>query len=346
MTKLSIALLSGGISSERDVSIASGNQVYETLDRDKYEVIRYDPKTDLPRLVADAAGIDAALIILHGPYGEDGTVQGLLDLLDIPYQGSGVLGSAIGMNKLVSKQLYKNAGIPVAPDMTFKSIDMIETRAVVDQLGMPLVIKPVTSGSSIGLSIVKSEDALNDALEKAFAEDHEVLIESYIKGVELTGGVIGNQELQALPIVEIIPGEEFYFFVHEPHCLGFEEDEMWTVRDWRKDQGVDIHDEINAGWTDLIVRKRSFPPNIEMTEQSKKLFFLVSYNIDKLRQFVFESSFLDRYEVDADTVEKIRKDEVALLKFGMKWLRSVFFKGGEFQVKEDAAKYRKKSDNL
>ena len=212
MTKLSIALLSGGISSERDVSIASGNQVYEVLDRDKYEVIRYDPKTDLPQLVADAAGIDAALIILHGPYGEDGTVQGLLDLLDIPYQGSGVLGSAIGMNKLVSKQLYKSAGIPVAPDMTFKSIDMIETRAVVDQLGMPLVIKPVTSGSSIGLSIVKSEDALNDALEKAFAEDHEVLIESYIKGVELTGGVIGNEELQALPIVEIIPGKEFDFF--------------------------------------------------------------------------------------------------------------------------------------
>ena len=212
MTKLSIALLSGGISSERDVSIASGNQVYEVLDRDKYEVIRYDPKTDLPKLVADAASIDAALIILHGPYGEDGTVQGLLDLLDIPYQGSGVLGSAIGMNKLVSKQLYKSAGIPMAPDMTFKSIDMIETRAVVDQLGMPLVIKPVTSGSSIGLSIVKSEDALNDALEKAFAEDHEVLIESYIKGVELTGGVIGNEELQALPIVEIIPGEEFDFF--------------------------------------------------------------------------------------------------------------------------------------
>jgi D-alanine-D-alanine ligase len=212
MTKLSIALLSGGISSERDVSIASGNQVYEVLDRDKYEVIRYDPKTDLPKLVADADSIDAALIILHGPYGEDGTVQGLLDLLDIPYQGSGVLGSAISMNKLVSKQLYKNAGIPVAPDMTFKSIDLIETRAVVDQLGMPLVIKPVTSGSSIGLSIVKSEDALNDALEKAFAEDHEVLIESYIKGVELTGGVIGNEELQALPIVEIIPGKEFDFF--------------------------------------------------------------------------------------------------------------------------------------
>lgn len=212
MNKLTIALLSGGISSERDVSLASGKQVYEALDRDKYTVIRYDPKTDLPRLIEDAPKIGAALIILHGPYGEDGTVQGLLDLLDIPYQGSGVLGSAIGMNKLVSKKLYEKAGLPVSPYLTFKAIDVIETRAVVDQLGMPLVIKPVTSGSSIGLSIVKSEDALNAALDKAFAEDHEVLIEAYIKGIELTGGVIGNEELLALPIVEIIPGEAFEFF--------------------------------------------------------------------------------------------------------------------------------------
>ena len=212
MNKLTIALLAGGISSERDVSLASGKQVYEALDRDKYTVIRYDPKTDLPRLIQDAPKIDAALIILHGPYGEDGTVQGLLDLLDIPYQGSGVLGSAIGMNKLVSKKLYEKAGLPVSPYLTFKAIDVIQTRAVVDQLGMPLVIKPVTSGSSIGLSIVKSEDALNAALDKAFAEDHEVLIEAYIKGIELTGGVIGNEELLALPIVEIIPGEAFEFF--------------------------------------------------------------------------------------------------------------------------------------
>jgi len=116
------------------------------------------------------------------------------------------------MNKLVSKKLYEKAGLPVSPYLTFKSIDVIETRAVVDQLGMPLVIKPVTSGSSIGLSIVKSEDALNAALDKAFAEDHEVLIEAYIKGIELTGGVIGNEELIALPIIEIIPGEAFEFF--------------------------------------------------------------------------------------------------------------------------------------
>jgi D-alanine-D-alanine ligase len=212
MKKLTIALLSGGISSERDVSIASGNQVYEALDRDKYEVLRYDPKTDLPQLIADAANIDAALIILHGPYGEDGTVQGLLDLLKIPYQGSGVLGSAVGMNKRVSKQLYKSAGLPVAPHLTFNSIGMVDSSDVVDKLGLPVVVKPVTSGSSIGLSVVKTEDSLKAALEKAFAEDHEIIVEAYIKGIELTGGVVGNNELQALPLVEIIPGKEYEFF--------------------------------------------------------------------------------------------------------------------------------------
>ncbi|MGD9244219.1 MAG: YkgJ family cysteine cluster protein, partial [Desulfobacterales bacterium] len=129
----------------------------------------------------------------------------------------------------------------------------------------------------------------------------------------------------------------FYFFVHEAHCLGFEEKKEWTVREWRKDQGVDIHDEINAGWTDLVVRKRSFPPNLKLVEESKKMFFLVSYNIDKFKQFVFESSFLNRYAIDPATVEKIRKDEIALLKFGLKWLKDVLYKEGSFKPKESTA---------
>ena len=95
----------------------------------------------------------------------------------------------------------------------------------------------------------------------------------------------------------------FYFFVNEPHCRGFEEDKEWTVKEWRKDQGVDIHDEFNELWTDLVVRKRSFPPNIKLTDQAKKMFFLVSYNIDKFKAFVFESSVLDRYEVDEETIQ-------------------------------------------
>jgi D-alanine-D-alanine ligase len=94
MKKLTVALLMGGVSSEREVSLKSGNQVYEALDKEKYNVVRYDPKEDLPKLIADAPKIDVAMIILHGRYGEDGTVQGLLELLGIPYQGSGVLGSA------------------------------------------------------------------------------------------------------------------------------------------------------------------------------------------------------------------------------------------------------------
>jgi len=127
--------------------------------------------------------------------------------------------------------------------------------------------------------------------------------------------------------------EGFYFFVNEPHCLGFEEQKEWTVLEWRQDQGVDIHDDINAGWTDLVVRKRSFPPNIKLTEDAKKMFFLVSYNIDKFKQFVFESSFLDRYEIDAATVEKIKQDEIALLEFGFEWLKWVLYKDGDFKVK-------------
>lgn len=215
MKKLTVALLSGGVSSEREVSIASGNQVYEALDREKYTVMRYDPKTDLPQLMEDASKIDVALIILHGPYGEDGTVQGLLDLLGIPYQGSGVLGSAIGMNKLVSKQLYEKAGLPVAPYTIFKRSDTIDYEACIERIGLPMVIKPVTSGSSIGLSIVKSADSLQGAFDKAFAQDDEVMAEAYIEGIELTGGVIGNEKLDALPIIEIIPGEGYEFFDYE-----------------------------------------------------------------------------------------------------------------------------------
>lgn len=120
----------------------------------------------------------------------------------------------------------------------------------------------------------------------------------------------------------------FFFFVHEPHCLGFEEEQIWTVSEWREDQGVEVRDSINAEWTDLVVRKRSFPVNIKLTEQAKQMFFMVSYNIDKFRQFVFESTFLNRYPTDPQLIEKIKNDEIELLKFGISWLKSVLFKPG------------------
>ncbi len=120
--------------------------------------------------------------------------------------------------------------------------------------------------------------------------------------------------------------EGFYIMIEEPHCKGFEEDRNWTVGEWRRDQGVDVHDEINAGWTDLVVRKRSFPMNVQLTEKAKQLFFMVSYDIDRFREFVLESSFLTRYPIDDQTLEKIKTDDVALLAYGMTWLKSVLFK--------------------
>lgn len=215
MKKLNVALIAGGISSEREVSLNSGDQVYEALDKKKYNIVRYDPKTDLKRLVADAENIDVALIILHGLYGEDGTVQGLLDLLDIPYQGSGVLGSALAMNKLASKQLYERSGLPVPPYTVVEYNDAIDPEELAERLGLPLVVKPVKGGSSVGISIVKSKKSLNNAVDEAFVHDKMVLIESYIDGIELTGGVIGNRNLEALPIIEIIPDKAHDFFDYE-----------------------------------------------------------------------------------------------------------------------------------
>jgi D-alanine-D-alanine ligase len=210
--KKTIALLAGGISSEREVSIKSGQQVYQALDKDKYDVRRYDPQSDLPKLVTEASQIDAALIILHGPFGEDGTVQGLLELLDIPYQGAGVLGSALAMNKLAAKQMYEKAGLPVPPYVVVTRTTAVDAEPMVQGLGLPVVVKPVSAGSSIGMSIVHSARELAPALNHAFEYDAVVIVEEYIAGIELTGGVLGNETLQALPLIEIIPGQQHTFF--------------------------------------------------------------------------------------------------------------------------------------
>jgi len=230
MKKLRLALLSGGISSEREVSINSGNQVYEALDKEKYAITRYDPKTDLGKLVHDADGIDAALIILHGPYGEDGTVQGLLDLLDIPYQGSGVIGSAVAMDKLVSKRLYEKAGLPIPPYRALRKDDEIDTRTIMKDLGGSVVVKPSAAGSSVGISIVHQEENLREAVKEAFRFDSTVIVEKYLQGVEITGGVLGNDDLQALPLIEIIPSTSFDFFDYEAKYTAGATEEICPAR--------------------------------------------------------------------------------------------------------------------
>jgi len=215
MKKFTIALLSGGTSSERNVSIASGEQVYSALNKEKYNILRYDPASDLKKLISDAGEIDFALIIMHGKSGEDGSVQGLLELLKIPYQGSGISGSAIAMNKLLSKRLYEYAKVPIPPYMLMEQGKHADKNRYIEKLGLPVIVKPVTGGSSIGISVVKKEEEFNPAVKKAFDQDKEILIETYIEGIELTCGVIGNKEIKALPVIQISPDKEHEFFDYE-----------------------------------------------------------------------------------------------------------------------------------
>jgi D-alanine-D-alanine ligase len=225
-----VAVLAGGKSAEREVSLKSGEQVLSVLDKDRYEVFRYDPRDDLPRLAQDAANIDVALIILHGRLGEDGTIQGFLDLLNIPYQGSGVLGSALAMNKILSKQLYTQAGLPVAPSVVVDRSGSNEATWVLDQLGLPVVVKPEHEGSSIGLSVVRSPEQLPKAFEEAWRFDRRCLVEKFIAGVEITAGVLGNDSLQALPLVEIIPGASHEFFDYAAKYTPGASDEICPAR--------------------------------------------------------------------------------------------------------------------
>ena len=215
MKKIRVALLVGGISNEREVSLKSGSEVRKALNPDRYQVSVYDLKEGLGPLVAAAPGIDVALIILHGRFGEDGTVQGLLELLGIPYQGSGVLGSALAMNKWLTKTLYRQEGLPVGRDYLIRQGDFLDLNSVAQDLGWPVVVKPNNEGSSIGVQIAKNLPDLCEMIKQAFSLDKEVLIEEYIRGREITAGVLGNLSLQTLPIVEIIPSESYEFFNYE-----------------------------------------------------------------------------------------------------------------------------------
>ena len=215
MGKLRLALIAGGKSSEREVSLKSGAQVYQALDQDKYDIRRYDPLMDLERLVREAKELDVALIIMHGRGGQDGSLQGLLELLEVPYQGSGVLASALAMNKELTKTIYQMAGLKVPAALAFNRENAPSPQAIEAKLGLPVVIKPVNEGSSIGISKAPTPEALQAGLAAAFALDNRVLVEEFIQGTEITGGVLGNAILQALPLVEIIPASTYTFFDYE-----------------------------------------------------------------------------------------------------------------------------------
>jgi D-alanine-D-alanine ligase len=191
MNKLRVAVLMGGNSSEREVSLISGNEVIRNLDKEKYEVWGLDVPGELKKL--DEIKPDIAFIALHGEGGEDGQIQGYLEILGIKYTGCGVTASAVGMDKLIFRKLMESEELPM-PNLSGQ---------------VPCVVKPVNGGSSVGVIIVKKAEELEKAISLA-KKYGEVLVEEYIEGMEVTCGVIGNEEVVALPVVEIRTKNEFF----------------------------------------------------------------------------------------------------------------------------------------
>lgn len=203
-----IAVLLGGTSAEREVSLNSGKAVLEALLKQGYNAHPIDPKEyNVANLKKD--GFSRAFNILHGRGGEDGTMQGLLEQIGLSYTGCGVMASALTMDKMRTKMLWKAFGLPVA-DMevvTRETFSQLDPQAVVAKLGLPLMVKPSLEGSSVGLTKVKAVDELKSAVEYALKFDNTILIEEWLAGDELTVPVLDNQ---VLPAIRIVPEGEFY----------------------------------------------------------------------------------------------------------------------------------------
>ena len=209
---LRVALLAGGASDEREISLASGRGAGNALREAGFSVTELDPaeKKDLQNLIA--GNYDVAFLCMHGKMGEDGTLQGFLEMIGLPYIGSGVWSSALAMDKAKSKLFYENAGIQTPVSVTLYSPDDMSVEDILSTVGESCVVKPATEGSALGVYIVKGADEVKDAIEKAFELDSEVLVETFVKGTALTIAVLGNEQLEALPVIQIVPRNEFYDF--------------------------------------------------------------------------------------------------------------------------------------
>ncbi len=254
MRKLKVAVLMGGRSAEREVSLSTGRQVLQALDPARYDAIPVDTahigmtaladsgtrqlgstgsqsgsalgQDALTQTPAPSAPVgdpplvgrnrpDVAIICLHGRYGEDGTIQGMLELLGIPYTGSGVLASALAMDKVMSKKIFQVEGIPTPPSTTIRGRADAEAflsalRQGRSAVSCPAVVKPSNQGSTIGITIVERPEEMATALDLALQYDTEVLVEQYVSGMEITAPVLGNDSLECLPLVEIVPSSGVY----------------------------------------------------------------------------------------------------------------------------------------
>ena len=203
-----IGVLMGGPSSEREISLKSGKAVYSALSQAGFDVMSLDIVDDgfeSNAALLKMSKIDVAFIALHGHFGEDGAVQSILDGLDIPYTGSGKAASKLAMDKIASRKIFKENGLCVP-----KYIELRDRNyQLSNELSFPVVVKPAANGSSIGLSIVESQNDLGRALETALALDERAIIEEYIKGREFTVGILGQI---ALPVIEVRPHNKFFDF--------------------------------------------------------------------------------------------------------------------------------------
>ena len=247
MTRIRLAILYGGRSAEHQVSVVSARSVMEALDPDRFEVVPIaitragawllPDRSPLELTASDGAlpeveaagtelavrpeqgvgGVDVVFPILHGPFGEDGTVQGLFELADLPYVGSGVLASALAMDKAMAKVVLAQAGLPQAPYLVVPERDWRAdpdrlAAEVGGRLAYPVFTKPARLGSSIGISKVKTPDGLAAGLADAFAHDTKALVEQGVVARELECGVLGNDAPEASVVGEVVPGHEFYDF--------------------------------------------------------------------------------------------------------------------------------------
>lgn len=239
--KIRVGIIFGGQSPEHEVSIQSAKNIVAALDKNKYETVLIyigkngqwflndSPKALLETSIKDetnkflqksfsitdtnsSKNIDVIFPILHGPFGEDGTIQGLLKLMNLPFVGPSVLSSAVGMDKDVCKRLLQQAKIPIAKFMVFRAGKKIDFKKIKTKLGLPLFVKPANLGSSVGVSKVKSEQEFKTGVEEAFKYDNKILIEEFIKGREVECSVLGNEDPIASVPGEIIPTHEFYSY--------------------------------------------------------------------------------------------------------------------------------------
>jgi D-alanine-D-alanine ligase len=203
MAKLRVAVLMGGRSSEHEVSLDSARSVIAGLDPARYEVVPIEIPREGPWLLdaGEASRLDVVFPVLHGPFGEDGAVQGLLELAGVAYVGAGVAGSALAMDKDLFKAVMRDKGIPVARSETMRTGDS----AAESPIGTPCVVKPARLGSSVGISMVRSGADFPAALELAFAHDEKVLVEELLDGVEVECSVLGNADPIASVPGEIVP---------------------------------------------------------------------------------------------------------------------------------------------